>query len=113
MTRYANQNKGAPYNGGMGTDYLDYRAVAAYLHERHGLDVGVPSLRVFLARARANRRAGAPTDSDMPEPDVMFGRTPAWKPRTIDRWIKRRPGSGVGGAEARRTNRNQWTGPAA
>jgi predicted DNA-binding transcriptional regulator AlpA len=85
----------------MGTDYLDYYGVS----ERTG--IGVPTLRRYLTKARANRAAGTPTDSDMPEPDAMFGRSPAWKPRTIDRWLKRRPGKGVGGTEARERYRRQ------
>lgn len=79
----------------MADQYLDYRAIA----ERMG--VSVPVLRKYLAISRRNRENGTPSFSDMPEPDHMFGRTPVWKPTTIDRWIKRRPGKGVGGAEAR------------
>jgi hypothetical protein len=85
----------------MGKDYLDYKGVA----ERTGISVG--TLRSYLAVARANRANGTPTDSDMPEPDDMFGRTPVWKPRTIDRWLKRRPGKGVGGTEARERYRRE------
>jgi hypothetical protein len=43
----------------------------------------------------------------MPEPDEIFGRSPAWKPKTIDRWLRRRPGKGVGGAEARERYRRE------
>jgi predicted DNA-binding transcriptional regulator AlpA len=85
----------------MGTDYLDYAGVSA----KTGISVG--TLRRYLAEARANRAAGTPTDSDMPEPDEIFGRSPAWKPKTIDRWLRRRPGKGVGGAEARERYRRE------
>ena len=79
----------------MGTDYLDYAGVS----DRTGISVG--TLRRYLTQARTNRANGTPTRSDMPEPDTMFGRSPVWRPATIDRWMRRRPGKGVGGAEAR------------
>lgn len=91
----------------MGTDYLDYAGVSAYIADRTGTTIGVPTLRRYLVEARANRRNGTPTDSDMPEPDTVFGRSPAWKPRTIDRWLRRRPGKGVGGTEAREKYRRE------
>ncbi len=31
----------------------------------------------------------------LPPPDRMFGRTPVWKPATIDRWDAGRPGRGA------------------
>lgn len=79
----------------MGPDYLDYHGVSA----RTG--IGYSTLRRYLAQARRNREAGTPTLSDMPEPDATFGQSPAWKPKTIDKWIAKRPGKGVGGTAAR------------
>ena len=39
-----------------------------------------------------------------PEPDGRLGRTPWWKPATIDAWQKARPGQGRGGGRPRKTN---------
>lgn len=53
--------------------------------------------RTYLARARKNRRDGAPRPGDMPEPDVTVGISPAWSPETIEKWLRNRPGQGFGG----------------
>lgn len=53
--------------------------------------------RFYLQQARANRRAGAPKPGDMPEPDRVFGRSPAWRRSTIESWLAARPGQGAGG----------------
>ena len=37
-----------------------------------------------------------------PEPDGRLGRTPWWKPATIDDWQKGRPGQGRGGGRPRK-----------
>lgn len=39
---------------------------------------------------------------DMPPPDGHLGRTPWWKPRTIEQWRKQRPGQGAGGGRPRK-----------
>lgn len=85
----------------MADEWLTYQDIA----ERMGVTVGV--LRKYLATSRRNREAGTPSFSDMPEPDKMFGRTPVWRPGTVDRWLRRRPGKGVGGAEARERYRRE------
>lgn len=71
--------------------YLGYAEVADQL------GVTVPVVRKYLAEARARRRDGQPLPKDMPEPDHIFGQSPAWLPKTIDRWVERRPGKGAGG----------------
>jgi predicted DNA-binding transcriptional regulator AlpA len=58
--------------------------VAAYL--------GVTTKTVASYKAR----------DQMPEPDRMFGRTPAWRPSRIIEWHEQRPGHG-----GRRPNRPQ------
>jgi predicted DNA-binding transcriptional regulator AlpA len=37
---------------------------------------------------------GAVSRLNLPEPDVLIGRTRGWKPDTIDRWNAARPGHG-------------------
>jgi hypothetical protein len=34
---------------------------------------------------------------DLPPPDEVYGRSPVWKLSTINRWLRERPGRGVGG----------------
>ncbi len=41
-------------------------------------------------RADKRRREGRSLWSDMPAPDKIFGRTPAWRRDTIERWKERR-----------------------
>lgn len=89
------------YTGSMPDQYLDYPGVAA----RTG--IAVSALRKYLSTARTNRENGVHSLADFPEPDIMIGRSPGWKPTTIDRWLKRRPGRGVGGAEARERYRRE------
>lgn len=61
------------------------------------IGVGVESIRVYHQRATKNRRDGHPRPGDLPEPDAVFGRSPVWRSSTVDRWVDRRPGRGVGG----------------
>ncbi len=42
----------------------------------------------------ANTVASYKARGQMPEPDRLFGRTPAWRPATIIEWHERRPGHG-------------------
>ncbi len=50
--------------------------VAAYL------DVSTKTVASYKARGQ------------MPEPDRLFGRTPAWRPAAIIEWNRHRPGHG-------------------
>jgi predicted DNA-binding transcriptional regulator AlpA len=34
------------------------------------------------------------TRGDLPDPDAVAGRTPLWRPETIDTWQANRPGQG-------------------
>lgn len=80
------------YDGNMATPkYLDYLEVA------EKLGVTVPVARKYLSEARRNRENGTTSAKDMPEPDKMFGQSPAWKESTIDAWVRRRPGKGANG----------------
>ncbi|MCX4470434.1 hypothetical protein OOK41_08960 [Micromonospora sp. NBC_01655] len=58
------------------TDYLDSAALAARL--------GIKPASIHRMRSRG----------DLPEPDRVIGRSPAWLPATIDRWQASRPGHG-------------------
>ncbi|MGX4657119.1 helix-turn-helix transcriptional regulator [Micromonospora sp. SCSIO 07396] len=58
------------------TDYLDSAELAARL--------GIQTASVHRMRSRG----------DLPEPDRMIGRSPAWRPATIDAWQASRPGHG-------------------
>lgn len=71
--------------------YLDTVEVAKMI------GVTYNTARFYLQQARANRRAGTPRPGDMPEPDRVFGRSPAWRRSTIQAWLDSRPGQGVGG----------------
>lgn len=70
---------------------LDYSAVSEYTN------ISNVVLRRYLSTARANREAGEVNKSDIPEPDLTIGRSPAWTQATIDKWLASRPGKGVGG----------------
>lgn len=70
---------------------MDYDAVAEYT------DISTKVLRKYLSIARTNRASGDKNLSDIPEPDIVIGRSPAWKQTTIDLWLEGRPGKGFGG----------------
>jgi predicted DNA-binding transcriptional regulator AlpA len=70
---------------------MDYRALSEYT------GIAEPVLRKYLSVARTNRGAGEHSKSDIPEPDLVIGRSPAWNQRTVDKWLAGRPGRGVGG----------------
>lgn len=38
----------------------------------------------------------------MPKPDGHLGRTPWWRPETVDAWRAGRPGQGVGGGRPKK-----------
>lgn len=52
----------------------------------------------YLSLTDVARRLGVTTATvaalNLPEPDVLIGRTRGWKPATIDRWNAARPGHG-------------------
>lgn len=73
------------------TNLLDYRALSEYT------GIAEPVLRKYLSVARTNREQGETSKSDIPEPDVIIGRSPAWNQKTVDKWLAGRPGKGVGG----------------
>ncbi|WP_329013286.1 hypothetical protein OG271_04110 [Micromonospora rifamycinica] len=62
------------------TDYLDSTDLAARL--------GVKVASIHRMRTRG----------DLPKPDRMIGRSPAWRPATIDAWQASRPGHGWRGS---------------
>lgn len=70
---------------------LDYKALSEYT------GIAEPVLRKYLSIARTRREEGEDTRSDIPEPDVIIGRSPAWDQKTVDKWLAGRPGKGVGG----------------
>jgi hypothetical protein len=80
---------------------MDYSMIAL------ALGVEVSTLRQYLKDARRHRRRDEIRPGDMPEPDATLGRTPVWRPETIEAWIKARPGRGVGGAAAREQLRRE------
>ena len=71
--------------------YLDTLEVAKLV------GVTYNTARFYLQQARANRRSGTSKPGDMPEPDRIFGRSPAWRRSTIEAWLASRPGQGAGG----------------
>ena len=82
----------AGYTGGMvAPKLMDYTAIA----DRLGVKVKVA--RKYLGDARRHRAEGNPRPGDMPEPDAYYGQSPVWKASTVEKWIARRPGPGVGG----------------
>jgi len=74
---------------------LDYEGLAEYL------GIGLESARAYLARAVDHRKKAARFNDpsyirpgDLPEPDVYFGQSPAWRQSTISAWNASRPGRG-------------------
>ena len=59
----------------------------------------------FLSVTEVARLLGvsqqAVTQANLPEPDVLIGRTRGWRRETIEAWIPTRPGRGVGGGRPR------------
>jgi predicted DNA-binding transcriptional regulator AlpA len=69
--------------------FLDTEAVA----RRVGVTVG--SVRVYLKRSRRRLKEGEELrPQDLPLPDQVFGRSPAWRESTITTWIAHRSGPG-------------------
>ncbi|QIN94396.1 helix-turn-helix DNA-binding domain protein [Arthrobacter phage Abba] len=66
------------------------------------LGISVESARTYNGRAQLHRRQAEETGDaslirpgDLPAPDQVFGKSPVWEEKTIDRWLKNRPGQGV------------------
>lgn len=57
--------------------------------------LGVGSVRVMVARARARREEGRALPTDIPVPDVMVYRSPLWSRETIAAWLQRREDAGL------------------
>lgn len=72
-------------------EYMTLEQIAAEI------GVAVGSVRVYHQRAAKNRREDSTLPGDMPPPDRVFGRSPAWRSDTVRAWIARRPGRGYGG----------------
>ncbi|QNL30280.1 helix-turn-helix DNA binding domain protein [Microbacterium phage ClearAsMud] len=50
------------------------------------LGLSPASVRTYHTDATRRRRNGEARDQDMPAPDTVIGRTPAWKRESIDAW---------------------------
>lgn len=51
-------------------------------------------LGVKQVAERLGVTSGGLLNLNLPEPDVLIGRTRGWKPATIDQWDANRPGHG-------------------
>lgn len=54
------------------------------------LGLSAASVRTYHTDANRRRRDGAPLPQDMPEPDRIIGRTPAWNLETVEAWREER-----------------------
>lgn len=54
------------------------------------LGLSPASVRTYHTDANRRRRQNASLPQDMPAPDVIIGRTPAWKIETITEWKRER-----------------------
>lgn len=62
------------------------------------------TIRYYHQTAERRRRENKVRPGDMPKPDDrLYGITPVWKKSTVDAWVRRRPGRGVGGGRPRVT----------
>lgn len=50
------------------------------------LGLSPASVRTYHTDANRRRREGSPLDQDMPAPDQIIGRTPAWNLATVQAW---------------------------
>lgn len=81
---------------------LDLKAVA----ERAG--ISIVTARNYHHAAVRRRRDGESRPGDLPPPDQIIGKAPAWLPATIDKWLANRPGQGKGGGRpSKRTGRRK------
>lgn len=51
------------------------------------------TLSTLLHRSRVNRESGKGTPNDIPEPDALFGMSPAWTEGTVRAWLTARASS--------------------
>ena len=69
--------------------YLDTEAVA------EAVGVTIETVRVYLKRSRRRLSEGRDLrPQDLPLPDVVIGRSPAWRTSTITNWSAHRVGPG-------------------
>ena len=64
--------------------------------------LGVAEAAEYLMVAPATIPAYRRDDPTFPKPDVMLGRSPRWRPATLDAWKASRPGRGAGGGRPRK-----------
>ena len=65
--------------------------------------LGVAEAAEYLMVAPATIPAYRRDDPTFPKPDVMLGRSPRWRPATLDAWKASRPGRGAGGGRPRKS----------
>lgn len=104
LSRVTSRNLG----GVTAPTFLDLRRAAEVA------DVQYRTMRNYHQVAERNRRLAAQYNDpespdydpdapayikpgDLPPPDDTYGRSPVWKASTIKRWMRERPGRGVGG----------------
>lgn len=59
------------------------------------IGVTAATIRVYLKRSRKRLAEGAELrPQDLPLPDIIINRSPAWRTSTIDAWVPARPGPG-------------------
>lgn len=58
------------------------------------LGLSPASVRTYHTDATRRRRQDASLPQDMPEPDLVIGRTPAWKRETVESWKREREAAG-------------------
>ncbi|QTF82167.1 helix-turn-helix DNA binding domain protein [Arthrobacter phage Prairie] len=73
---------------------LSYDEIAALV------GVSADTIRTYQKRAVANRRAGAPRPTDLPEPRRRVGQSPLWDGDEISEWIKARENRALAAREA-------------
>lgn len=67
----------------MTVEYMGAAEVAAYVTRVHGRPIAGSTIRQYAAKGR------------MPEPDVRVGPVSGWSAKTIDEWVRTRPGQGA------------------
>lgn len=63
---------------------LSYEEIAALV------GVSADTIRTYQKRAVANRKAGRPRPTDLPEPKRRVGQSPLWDGEAISEWIRGR-----------------------
>lgn len=67
------------------------------------------SVRTYHNDANRRRSRGEPRPQDLPAPDLVIGRTPAWKPETVESWRVARQEAGDRNVERSRQPRGPRT----